>query len=43
MTESPPRVKWVCRPVGADNEYIYNLKLGLGPEQLADMKEKGII
>jgi crotonobetainyl-CoA:carnitine CoA-transferase CaiB-like acyl-CoA transferase len=43
MTESPPRVKWACRPVGADNEYIYNLKLGLGPEQLTKKREKGIV
>jgi crotonobetainyl-CoA:carnitine CoA-transferase CaiB-like acyl-CoA transferase len=43
MTESPPRVKWACRPVGADNEYIYNLKLGLGPEQLSALKDKGVI
>ena len=43
MTETPPRVKWICRPVGADNEYIYNLKLGWGQNQLAEYKEKGII
>ncbi len=43
MTETPPRVKWVCRPVGADNEYIYSLKLGLGPNQLEALKGKGII
>ena len=43
MTGSPPRVKWVCRPVGADNEQIYGLKLGLGRGQLAKMKTNGII
>jgi crotonobetainyl-CoA:carnitine CoA-transferase CaiB-like acyl-CoA transferase len=43
MTETPPRVKWICRPVGADNEYIYNAKLGWGQGQLADLKEKGVI
>jgi crotonobetainyl-CoA:carnitine CoA-transferase CaiB-like acyl-CoA transferase len=43
MTESPPRVKWICRPVGADNEYIYNLKLGWGQEQIKAMKGKGVI
>ena len=43
MSATPPRLKWLCRPVGADNEYIYNLKLGLGPEQLTKMKEKGIV
>jgi hypothetical protein len=43
MTGSPPRVKWVCRPVGADNERIYNRKLGLGPAQLNELREKGAI
>jgi crotonobetainyl-CoA:carnitine CoA-transferase CaiB-like acyl-CoA transferase len=43
MTETPPRVKWACRPVGADNEYIYSLKLGLGPQQLEVLRGKGII
>lgn len=43
MTETPPRVKWICRPVGADNEYIYNLKLGWGQTQLEDLRGKGII
>lgn len=43
MTETPPRVKWICRPVGADNEYIYNLKLGWGPHQLEEMKRRGVI
>jgi len=43
MTETPPRVKWICRPVGADNEYIYNLKLGWGPNQLAEYQDRGVI
>jgi crotonobetainyl-CoA:carnitine CoA-transferase CaiB-like acyl-CoA transferase len=43
MTETPPRVKWVCRPVGGDNDYVYSRKLGWGPKQLEPLKEKGII
>ena len=43
MTESPPRVKWVCRPVGADNGFIYNTRLGYGEEELAELKKKGVI
>ncbi len=43
MTESPPRVKWACRPLGADNSFIYNTRLGLGEDDLAALKEKGII
>jgi CoA:oxalate CoA-transferase len=43
MTESPVRAKWVCRPVGYDNEHIYLKYLGLGPSKLKDLKEKKII
>jgi len=43
MTETPPRVKWICRPVGADNEYVYNEKLGWGQNEIAKMQEKGVI
>jgi crotonobetainyl-CoA:carnitine CoA-transferase CaiB-like acyl-CoA transferase len=43
MTATPPRLKWLCRPVGGDNEYIYSRKLGLGPNQLESLKAKGII
>jgi crotonobetainyl-CoA:carnitine CoA-transferase CaiB-like acyl-CoA transferase len=43
MTETPPRTKWVCRPVGRDNEQIYLKHLGLSPTKLKDLKARGII
>jgi CoA:oxalate CoA-transferase len=43
MTESPIRTKWVCRPVGYDNEHIYLKYLGWGPSKLKELKQKGII
>jgi crotonobetainyl-CoA:carnitine CoA-transferase CaiB-like acyl-CoA transferase len=43
MTETPIRTKWVCRPVGYDNEYIYLKYLGFGPRKLKELKEAGII
>ena len=43
MTETPPRIKWVCRPVGYDNPYIYAKYLGFGPQKLKELKEKGVI
>jgi len=43
MTETPIRTKWVCRPVGYDNEDIYLEYLGWGPSKLKDLKEKKII
>jgi len=43
MTESPIRTKWVCRPVGYDNEHIYLKYLGLGPSRLNKLKKAGII
>jgi len=43
MTLTPGRVKWLCRPVGADNPYIYQKYLGVGPSKLKEWKEKNIV
>ena len=43
MTESPPRIKWMCRPIGADNEKIYYEMLGLSRKELEKLKERGVI
>ena len=42
-SETPPRTKWVCRPVGADNGYVYLNYLGYGPVKLEELEEKGVI
>ncbi|MGP8050296.1 MAG: CaiB/BaiF CoA transferase family protein [Desulfobaccales bacterium] len=43
MSETPPRLKWVCRPVGADNEFIYLKYLGMGRSQLEALKRAGVV
>lgn len=43
MTETPPRIKWGCRRVGADSEFVYGKYLGLGREALVELRHKGII
>ncbi len=43
MTETPPRVKWICRPVGADNEYIYKIFMNYAKKELEELKEEGVI
>ncbi|WP_027717700.1 CaiB/BaiF CoA transferase family protein [Desulfovirgula thermocuniculi] len=40
---TPARVKWMGRPLGYDNAEIYRRYLGLGYEQLRELKEKGVI
>ena len=42
-TETPPRTKWVCRPVGYDNGFVYLKYLGYGPVRLKELEEKGVI
>jgi len=42
-TETPPRTKWVCRPVGYDNGYVYLKYLGYGPAKLRELTEQGVI
>jgi crotonobetainyl-CoA:carnitine CoA-transferase CaiB-like acyl-CoA transferase len=43
MTLTPPRVKWLCRPVGADNEYIFMRYLGIGRGQLEEWKKLKLV
>jgi len=43
MTETPMRTKWVCRPAGYDNEFVYLKHLGLGPSKLKNLRASGII
>ena len=43
MSATPPRIKWLCRPIGADNEFIYRKYLGLGKDKLDAMKNNGVI
>jgi len=33
----------VCRPVGADNEYLYARYLGIGKEKLSEWKKRDIV
>ena len=42
-TETPPRTKWVCRPVGYDNGYVYLKYMGFGPVKLKELEAKGVI
>ena len=43
MSRTPPRIKWACRPVGADNETVYLRYLGLGKERLRALKSRGVV
>lgn len=43
MTESPPRLKWACRPPGADNAYVYLKYLGLGRSALEKLSTAGVV
>ncbi|MBP1625315.1 MAG: formyl-CoA transferase [Acidobacteria bacterium] len=43
MTETPLRTKWVCRPAGYDNDFVYLKHLGLGPSRLKGLRARGVI
>jgi crotonobetainyl-CoA:carnitine CoA-transferase CaiB-like acyl-CoA transferase len=43
MDRTPPRLKWVCRPVGADTEAVFAKYLGLGPTKLAALRGAGVV
>jgi crotonobetainyl-CoA:carnitine CoA-transferase CaiB-like acyl-CoA transferase len=43
MSRTPPRLKWLCRPIGADNEFIYLKYLGFDRGRLAELENEGAI
>ena len=43
LSRTPPRIKWACRPVGADNAAVYTRYLGLAPSELAELGARGVI
>ncbi|MFQ5656008.1 MAG: CaiB/BaiF CoA transferase family protein [Candidatus Methylomirabilales bacterium] len=43
MTETPPRLKWACRPPGYHNAHVYLKYLGYGRSRLGELKAQGII
>lgn len=43
MSRTPPRLKWACRPVGADNAAVYTRYLGMPATELAALGARGVI
>jgi crotonobetainyl-CoA:carnitine CoA-transferase CaiB-like acyl-CoA transferase len=43
MTETPPRIRWACRPTGYHNGYVYQKYLGMGPAHLASLRSRRVI
>lgn len=43
MSRTPPRIKWACRPVGADNELVFLKYLGLGKERIQAFNAAGVV
>ena len=43
MSGTPPRIRSVCRPPGADNEEVYSSMLGMTAADLAALRARGIL
>ncbi|MEM4279381.1 MAG: CoA transferase [Archaeoglobaceae archaeon] len=43
MSETPGRIKWVCKPPGADNVYVYTKLLCFDANKIRELKKRGII
>jgi crotonobetainyl-CoA:carnitine CoA-transferase CaiB-like acyl-CoA transferase len=43
MSRTPGRIKWVCRPIGADNESVYQSWLGIGAQKLKQLRKAKVI
>ncbi len=43
LSRTPGQIRHAGRPLGADNEEVYQELLDLSPEQVADLRERGVI
>lgn len=43
LSDTPGEIKWTGQPRGADNESVYGQLLGLSPEKLSELAEKGVL
>jgi crotonobetainyl-CoA:carnitine CoA-transferase CaiB-like acyl-CoA transferase len=43
MSETPPRVKWALKPIGADNESVYGRLCGLSAEEIQKLESDEVI
>lgn len=43
LSDTPGKIQWAGHGIGQDNEQVYGELLGLGQEQLAELKSKGVI
>ncbi len=43
MSKTPPKVKWSCRPVGFDNEYVLQYALGKSEEEIKQLYKCGAL
>jgi crotonobetainyl-CoA:carnitine CoA-transferase CaiB-like acyl-CoA transferase len=43
LSDTPPRTRWVFKPVGADNEYILAKLCGFSGSHIAELEQKEII
>jgi crotonobetainyl-CoA:carnitine CoA-transferase CaiB-like acyl-CoA transferase len=43
LSDTPGRVRWAGRPIGADNAAVYGEMVGLDDAELTDLRAKGVI
>jgi CoA:oxalate CoA-transferase len=43
LSETPSRLKWGCRPLAFDNEYIFTTILDMSVSEIKKLEERGVI
>ena len=43
LSETPGRIRWAGRRLGEDNEAVYSELLGLSAEEVAELRERGVV
>ena len=43
MSETPGRIKWLTRPLGYHNRYIFKTRLGLSEEEIRELEKERVV
>ena len=43
LSKTPGRLKWLSRPIGYHNQYVFKRILGLSESEIRDLEKKGVI
>ena len=43
LSETPGEIRWAGRRIGQDNDEVFSELLSLGPQELGELRDKGVV